>query len=85
MGQSKSSVILLEVENCLFYIVFVDISKFRLFFKFFFKKGKLNLILIFGCKVIFVKKNGKSFIELNQIYISVNEDSVNVVYIIGKV
>lgn len=76
---------LLEVGNCLFYIVFVDISKLRLFFRFFFKKGKLNLILIFGCKVIFVKRNGKSFIELNKIYISVNEDSVNVVFIIVKV
>lgn len=49
------------------------------------KKGKSNSTSTFGCKVILAKRNGKSFTELNQTYISVNEDSANVVFITAKV
>ena len=85
MGQSKSSVISSEAENCLSYTAPADTSKCRLPFKPFFKKGKSNSSSTFGCKVLLFKKNGKSFTELNQTYISVNEDSANVAYITGKV
>ena len=85
MGQSKSSVISSEAENCLSYTATADTSKSRLPFKPFFKRGKSNSTSTFGCKVILAKKNGKSFSELNQTYISVNEDSANVAYITGKV
>ena len=85
MGQSKSSVISSEAENCPSYTATADTSKSRLPFKPFFKRGKSNSTSTFGCKVILAKKNGKSFSELNQTYISVNEDSANVAYITGKV
>lgn len=85
MGQSKSSVISSEVENCLSYTATTGKSKSRLPFKPFFKKGKSNSTSTFGCKVILAKKNGKSFSELNQTYISASEDSANVAYITGNV
>jgi len=85
MGQSKNSVISSEAENCLSYTATADTSKSRLPFKPFFKRGKSNSTSTFGCKVLLAKKNGKSFSELNETYISVNEDSANVAYITGKV
>ena len=85
MGQSKNSTVSSEAGNCLSYIAPADTSKSRLPFRPFFKKGKLNSTSTFGCKIILAKKNGKSFTELNQTYISVNEDSANVVYITAKV
>ena len=89
MGRSKNSIVSAvassEAGNCLSYTAPAGTSKCRLHFRPFFKKGKSNLTSTFGCKVIFAKKNGKSFTELDQTYVSVNEDSANVVYITGKV
>ena len=86
MGQSKNSVITLETGNCLSYAAPADTAgKWRLPFKPFFRRGKSNSATTFGCKIILAKKNGKSFTELNQTYINVNEDSANVEDITRKV
>lgn len=84
MGQSKNSIVSSEAGNCLSYTAPADTSKSRLPFRPFFKKEKSNSTSTFGCKVL-AKRNGKSFTELNQTYISVNEDSANVVFITAKV
>lgn len=60
--------------------------KSKLPFRPFTKKGKsASSTTTFGCKVVLAKRNGKSFNELNQRYISLNEESAIVGYVTDKV
>lgn len=81
MGQSQS-----EGGDCLSHTAPPATKKSKLAFNrpFSCKKGKTPSTATFGCKVIFAKKTGKSFDELNQTYVNVNENTANVEYITEK-
>lgn len=89
MGQNQDNTRNSEAGNCLSYTAPpAGTNKSRLPFRPFSKKGKStssSSTSTFGCKVVLAKKNGKSFTELNQTYICVNEETANVVYITEKV
>jgi len=76
-----------EAGNCFSYTAPpAAATKSKLPLRPFTKKGKsASSTTTFGCKVVLAKRNGKSFNELNQTYISLNEDSANVGYITEKV
>ena len=88
MGQNQDNTRNSEAGNCFSYTAPpAATNKSKLPFRPFTKKGKsASLTTTFGCKVVLAKRNGKSFkYELNQTYISLNEESANVDYITEKV